>query len=108
MSSSAFFIEAAAKTVMVLSCASAPVRGVAVAMTSATAVKNEDMRLSILALLCGAGRDRANAPRAVVRQDSFVGKQPIRKRRSGAKGALTARHGPRCNSSSIVLKRKGG
>src|SRR5262245_60281659 len=51
MSSSAFFIEAAAKTVMVLSCASAGVGGLASPMPRATAARNMSVRSSILALL---------------------------------------------------------
>src|SRR5260370_40517616 len=61
-SSSAFFIEAAAKTVMVLSCASAGVGGLASPMPSATAARHIRVRTSILALLetsCAPARYRA-------------------------------------------------
>src|ERR1700724_1025192 len=106
-SSSAFFIEAAAKTVMVLSCASAGDSGPASPIPSATAVRNLSVRLSILALLEAAGapaRHRA-ALRQLVRpqvcQEATNPKAPFR-----GKGALTARHGPRRNPSSIGLEGK--
>src|SRR5262249_47514638 len=46
--------------------------------------------------------------RAPSSAELVVGKRPIRKRRSGAKGALTARHGPSHKSSRIELKGKVG
>src|SRR5690349_10945880 len=107
-SSSAFFSEAAAKTVMVLSCASAGVSGLASPMPRATAARNEAMRSSILALLEAAGapaRYRA-ALRHVVRpqvcQEATNPEAPFR-----GKGALTARRGPRRDPSSIALEGKG-
>src|SRR5215831_17389702 len=109
MSSSAFFIEAAAKTVMVLSCASTGVSGLASPMPSATAARNMRVRLRILALLEAAGapaRHRA-ALRHVVRpqvcQEATNPEAPFR-----GKGALTARRGPRRNPSSIASQGKGG
>src|ERR1700730_3998319 len=66
-SSSAFFIEAAAKTVMVLSCASAGVSGLASPMPSATAARNIRIRSSILALLETPGAPARS--RAALRQD---------------------------------------
>src|SRR4029453_9293689 len=83
MSSSAFFSEAAAKTVMALSCASAPVRGLAVAMTSARAVKNEDMRPSILALLYCAARPCGCAPSSggIVCREAANPEAPFRDKR---------------------------
>src|SRR5215813_2735724 len=108
MSSSAFFIEAAAKTVMVLSCASTGVSGLASPMPSATAARNMRVRLRILALLEAAGapaRHRA-ALRHVVRpqvcQEATNPEAPFR-----GSGALTARHGPRRNPSSIAGEGKG-
>src|SRR6516165_2482129 len=107
-SSSAFFIEAAAKTVMVLSCASAEERGLASPMPSAAAARNLRVRSSILALLEAAGapaRYRA-ALRHVVRpqvsQEATNPEAPFR-----GSGALTARHGPRRNPSSIAGEGKG-
>src|SRR5215831_5884720 len=108
MSSSAFFIEAAAKTVMVLSCASTGVSGLASPMPSATAARNMRVRLRILALLEAAGapaRHRA-ALRHVVRpqvcQEATNPEAPFR-----GSGALTARHGPHANPSSIAIEGKG-
>src|SRR5215467_4249791 len=106
-SSSAFFIEAAAKTVMVLSCASAGVSGLASPMPSATAARNGSVRLRILALLeaaAASARCRA-ALRHVVRpqvcQEATNLEAPFQ-----GKGALTARHGPRRKSSRIGLEGK--
>src|ERR1700730_4194284 len=108
-SSSAFFIEAAAKTVMVLSCASAGVSGLASPMPSATAARNIRIQSSILALLetsSAPARCRA-ALRQLVRpqicQEATNPEAPFR-----GKGALTARHGPQRNPSSIGLGGKGG
>src|SRR6516162_4971785 len=107
-SSSAFFIEAAAKTVMVLSCATAEERGLASPMPSAAAARNLRVRSSILALLEAAAapaRCRA-ALRHVVRpqvcQEATNPEAPFR-----GSGALTARHGPRRKSSRIVFEGKG-
>src|SRR5262249_42965329 len=109
MSSSAFFSEAAAKTVMVLSCASAGVGGLASAMPSTVTVRNAVMRSGILALLAAAGapaRYRA-ALRHVVRpqvcQEATNPEAPFR-----GSGALTARHAPQRKSSSIAGEGKGG
>src|SRR5262249_54124618 len=107
-SSSAFLSEAAAKTVMVLSCASAGVGGRARAMPSATAARNGSVRLRILALLEAAAapaRCRAALRHLVppqVGQEATTREAPFRGR-----GALTARHGPRRNPSSIALEGKG-
>src|SRR6516164_5562590 len=108
-SSSAFFIEAAAKTVMALSCATAEERGLASPMPSAAAARNLRVRSSILALLEAAAapaRCRA-ALRHVVRpqvcQEATNPEAPFR-----GSGALTARHGPRRNPSSIAGEGKGG
>src|SRR5256886_8471500 len=97
-SSSAFFSEAAAKTVMVFSCASAGEGGVAVPTASATAARKAIMRLSILALLedCGA----AARYRAALRQQ-VVGTRPIRKRRSGPTARL--RRAARRSATLAVL-----
>src|SRR6516164_6384946 len=99
MSSSAFFIEAAAKTVMVLSSASTGVGGLASPRPSVRAARNMRVRLRILALLAAAGapaRYRA-ALRHVVRpqvcQEATNPEAPFR-----GSGALTARHG------SLVLR----
>src|SRR6516162_1088972 len=106
-SSSAFFIEAAAKTVMALSCATAEERGLASPMPSAAAARNLRVRSSILALLEAAAapaRCRA-ALRHVVRpqvcQEATNPEAPFR-----GSGALTARHGPRRKSSRIGLEGK--
>src|SRR5262245_49092016 len=108
-SSSAFLSEAAAKTVMVLSCASAAVGGRASPMPSAAAARNMRVRFRILALLEAAAapaRCRA-ALRHVVRpqvsQEATNPEAPFR-----GSGALTARHGPQRNPSSIALDGKGG
>src|SRR5215510_3871176 len=88
-SSSAFLSEAAAKTVMVLSCASAGVGGRARAMPSATAARNGSVRLRILALLELPPRLRDVAPRSGTWSGHrFVRKRPTRKRRSGAAARL--------------------
>src|SRR5262249_25264956 len=109
MSSSAFFIEAAAQTAMVLTCASSGDSELASPMPSATAARNMRVRLRILALLEAAGapaRYRA-ALRHVVRpqvcQEATNPEAPFR-----GSGALTARHGPRRNPSSIAREGKGG
>src|SRR5215471_13002895 len=108
-SSSAFFIEAAAKTVMVLSCASAGVSGPARAMPSAAAARHIRIRSSILALLetSGASARCRAALRQLVRpqvcQEATNPEAPFR-----GEGALTARHGPQRNPSSIALEGKGG
>src|SRR6516164_9008356 len=108
MSSSAFFIEAAAKTVMVLSSASTGVGGLASPKPSVRAARNMRVRLRILALLAAAGapaRYRA-ALRHVVRpqvcQEATNPEAPFR-----GSGALTARHGSRRKSSRIVFEGKG-
>src|SRR6516225_1835996 len=107
MSSSAFFIEAAAKTVMVLSSASTGVGGLASPRPSVRAARNMRVRLRILALLAAAGapaRYRA-ALRHVVRpqvcQEATNPEAPFR-----GSGALTARHGSRRKSSRIGLEGK--
>ena len=52
-------------------------------------------------------RARARVACAAVRRNLFVGKRPIRKRRSGTKGALTAHHGPLLKTSSVARDGKG-
>src|SRR5262249_56568289 len=88
---------------MVLSCASAAVGGRASPMPSAAAARNMRVRLRILAVLeaaAAAARCRA-ALRHVVRpqvsQEATNPEAPFR-----GSGALTARHGPHLNPSSIA------
>src|SRR5215831_14815970 len=106
-SSRAFFIEAAAKTVTVLSCASAGVSGLASPMPSATAVRNLRVRSSILRSLKRPARPRGTAPRSGTWsghscEEATNPEAPFR-----GSGALTARHGPRRNPSSIAGEGKG-
>src|SRR3954464_5506273 len=91
MSSTAFFIEAAANTVTVGSWAAVG-RGAAamVAIVRATARDLKDV--NIVALHWGGGRNRAQI-RAPCVGGPWLQKRPIRKRRSGPSDALTALRG---------------
>src|SRR5262245_63397672 len=87
-SSRAFFIEAAAKTLTVLSWARVGERGRASPTPSTVAASNAVMRSSILALL-EASSARDSAPRSGKWSGHrFVRKRPTRKRHSGAEARL--------------------